>query len=79
MNYFLGDDFGFAIYVCSCIGVQMQHTKIQNTLKSQRNLIQADSKEKDQLLTLLCHLVEDQECALEKSTQGWKYWFSCTT
>lgn len=69
----------FFCYVCSCIGVQIQHIKIRNTFQSQRNSIQLDSKDKGQLLLLLYHLVEDQGCAPEKSMLDWKYWFSCTT
>jgi hypothetical protein len=50
---------------CSCIGVQARRIKILNTSLSLRSSIPVDLKGKDQLLTRLFRLVEDQGCALE--------------
>jgi len=58
-------NFELTNYFCSCIGVQARPIKILNTFLSLKSSIPVDLKGKDQLLTRLFHLVEDQGCALE--------------
>jgi hypothetical protein len=64
-------------FSCRHTGLQIQHTKIQNIFLNQRSSILQDLKGGGQHHTLLYHLVEDLECALERNMHDWKFSHSC--